>query len=105
MSDKFNKESNKRLDENNISFYASFTAALWLSIRVEFLGSSIVFLSAIFAVIYRGVVSPGIAGLAIGYAFNITKYLSWFVKYASDLESNIVSIERCLEYTDTPTEV
>jgi ABC-type multidrug transport system fused ATPase/permease subunit len=105
VSDKFNKEANKRIDENNISFYASFTAARWLSIRVEFLGYTIVFLSAIFAVIYRGVVSPGIAGLAIGYAFNITKYLNVFVRFASDLETNIVSIERCLEYTDTPTEV
>jgi ATP-binding cassette subfamily C (CFTR/MRP) protein 1 len=105
VSDKFIKESNKRLDENNISFYTSFTAARWLAIRVEFLGYSIVFVSAIFAVIYRGVVSPGIAGLAIGYAYNITKNLSYFVRFASDLESNIVSIERCLEYTDTPTEV
>ena len=105
VSDKFIEESNKRIDDNNICYYPSFTAARWLAIRLEFLGYSIVFLSAIFAVISRGVLSPGIAGLAISYSLNITGVLGMFVRCATDLETNIVSVERCLEYTDTPTEV
>ena len=105
MSEKFINESNKRVDDNHISYYPSFTAARWLAIRLEFLGYTIVFLSAIFAVVSRGYLSPGIAGLAISYALNITGVLGMFVRCATDLETNIVAIERCLEYTETPVEV
>jgi len=104
-SDKFIEESNKRVDGNHICYYPSFTAARWLAIRLEFLGYCIIFLSAIFAVISRGSISPGIAGLALSYSLNITSILGMFVRSATDLENNIVSVERCLEYTETPTEV
>jgi ABC-type multidrug transport system fused ATPase/permease subunit len=102
--DKFIQESNRRVDENHRCYYPSFTASRWLAIRLEFLGYSIVFLSAIFAVISRGSLSPGIAGLAISYSLSITGLLGMFVRCATDLETNIVSIERCLEYTKTPIE-
>ncbi len=104
-SDKFIQESNKRVDDNHMCYYPSFTATRWLAIRLEFLGYCIIFLSAIFAVVSRGSLSPGIAGLAISYSLNITVVLGTFVRCATDLETNIVSIERCLEYTETPIEV
>ena len=105
VSDKFIDESNKRVDDNHICYYPSFTAARWLAIRLEFLGYSIVFMAAIFAVLSRYSLSPGIAGLAISYSLNITSILGMFVRSATDLETNIVSVERCLEYTETKTEV
>ncbi|CAG2106436.1 unnamed protein product, partial [Medioppia subpectinata] len=85
-------------------YYPSVTARRWLTIRLELLSNCIVFLSVIFAVFNRYKLSPGIAGLAISYSLNITSVLIWFVKSASDLEINIVSVERCLEYTKTPIE-
>jgi ABC-type multidrug transport system fused ATPase/permease subunit len=103
--DQFIEESNKRLDDNQICYFPTFTAAQWLSIRLEFLGYSIVLLAAIFAVISRNSLSPGIAGLAISYSLNISSILGLFVRSVSSVETNIVSVERCLEYTETPTEV
>ncbi|CAG2105447.1 unnamed protein product [Medioppia subpectinata] len=100
----FIEESNNRVDANHICYYPSFTASRWLSIRLEFLGNCIVFLSAIFAVIYRNTLSPGMAGLAISYSMSITSILSMFVNSVTNLETNIVSIERIIEYTKTPTE-
>ena len=105
VSEKFINESNKRVDDNHISYYPSFTAARWLAVRLEFLGYTIVFMAAIFAVLSRNTLSPGVAGLSISYSLNITSILGMFVRSATDLETNIVSIERCLEYTETPVEV
>ncbi len=105
VCDQFIQESNKRVDDNHKCYFPSFTAARWLAIRLEFLGYCIIFLSAIFAVVSRGSLSPGIAGLAISYSLNVTGVLGMFVRCATDLETNIVSIERCLEYTETPIEV
>jgi len=104
-SDKFIEESNKRVDDNHICYYPSFTASRWLAIRLEFLGYCIVFLAAVFAVISRGSISPGIAGLALSYSLNLTGVLNMFVRSVTDLETNIVSVERCLQYTETPVEV
>ncbi|XP_054163879.1 multidrug resistance-associated protein 1-like [Oppia nitens] len=104
VTEKFIQEFNGRVDDNHICYYPSFTASRWLAIRLEFLGYCIVFIAAVFAVLARHSLSPGLAGLAISYSLNITSILGMFVRSATDLETNIVSVERCLEYTETPTE-
>ena len=35
----------------------------------------------------------------------VTASLNWMVRMTSDLETNVVSVERMKEYTETPTEV
>ena len=35
----------------------------------------------------------------------VTAGLNWLVRMASDLETNVVSVERLKEYSETPTEV
>ncbi|GIY40685.1 multidrug resistance-associated protein 1 [Caerostris darwini] len=64
----FMRHSNNLVDINNESYYPSLGASRWLSIRLEFLGYTIVFLSALFAVYLRDTLSPGIAGLSVSYA-------------------------------------
>ncbi|XP_017479612.1 PREDICTED: multidrug resistance-associated protein 1-like [Rhagoletis zephyria] len=104
VQERFIADSNNRIDHNNTCFYASITASRWLSIRLEFFGYTIVFLAAIFAVLSRGTVTPGMAGLAISYSLNITGVLGMFVRAATDLETNIVSIERLIEYSEVESE-
>ena len=48
--------------------------------------------------------SPGLVGVSITSALTITNTLNNLIKSASDLETNIVSIERCLEYTKVESE-
>ncbi|CAG2178592.1 unnamed protein product, partial [Oppiella nova] len=100
----FIRESHRRIDDNNQWYYPGFCAEQWLSIRLEFLGNSIVFLAAIFAVIFRDSLSPGLAALAINYSLSITLVLNSFITSINYTETFIVSIERCLELTQTPEE-
>ncbi|KFH11175.1 ABC transporter transmembrane region domain-containing protein, partial [Toxoplasma gondii MAS] len=44
--------------------------------------------------------SPGLGGLAISYALNITQHLNWLVRMASETESNVLAVERIKEYAD-----
>ncbi|XP_054162747.1 ATP-binding cassette sub-family C member 3-like [Oppia nitens] len=103
-TDEFIQESNNRIDANHCCYYPSFTAGRWLAIRLEFLGYCIVFLTAIFAVLSRDTLSPGIAGLAISYSMTVTSVLSMLITSMTNLETNIVAIERIIEYTTTPVE-
>lgn len=52
----------------------------------------------------RDTISPGIAGLSVSYSLTVTTVLSLLVKMYSDYETNVVSVERLLEYTRTPIE-
>ncbi|OTF76282.1 hypothetical protein BLA29_014307, partial [Euroglyphus maynei] len=59
---------------------------------------------ALFAVLSRDVLSPGLAGLAISYSLNITQVIGMFVRTLTDVETNIISVERILEYTEVEQE-
>ncbi|KAI1299646.1 Multidrug resistance-associated protein 1 [Halotydeus destructor] len=104
VEDKFNEECDRKNDVNNASFILSLCAICWLGLRLELLGNLNVLLAALFAVFSRGTVSPSTAGLFIGYALTAALNINLLVKSSTDLENNFVSVERCLEYTKTPTE-
>ena len=83
----------------------------WLAIRLEFVGNLIILFAALFAVIQRNYgeelnlkINPGLVGLSISYALQITQSLNMVVRMASELETNIVAVERIKEYSETPTE-
>lgn len=48
--------------------------------------------------------SPALVGLAITSALTINNSMNNFVRMSSELENNIVSIERCIEYTNLEKE-
>lgn len=75
-----------------------------LAIRLEFLGFIVVLTASLVAVLSRGSISPGIAGLSVTYSLTVTTVLSFLVRIYSDYETNVVSVERLLEYTRTPVE-
>lgn len=100
----FIKESDQRVDHNQKAYYPSIVANRWLAVRLEFVGNCIVFCAALFAVIARESLSPGIIGLSITYALQLTASLTWLVRMSSDLETNIVAVERVQEYSETDKE-
>ncbi|CAG2106287.1 unnamed protein product [Medioppia subpectinata] len=69
-----------------------------------FLGSLIVFVSAIAAVVFRDQISPGLAALAINYSLDITMILGTFINSVNYIETSMISIEKCMELTQIPEE-
>lgn len=49
-------------------------------------------------------INPGLVGLSISYALQITQSLNFVVRMASELETSIVAVERIKEYSEVPTE-
>ncbi|XP_056257731.1 multidrug resistance-associated protein 1 [Seriola aureovittata] len=97
-------ESDQRVDHNQKAYYPGIVANRWLAVRLEFVGNCIVSFAALFAVIARDSLSPGIMGLSISYALQLTASLTWLVRMSSDVETNIVAVERVKEYGDTEKE-
>ena len=65
-------ESENRVDTNQICYYPSIIANRWLSVRLETVGNLVVLFAALFAVIGRENLDPGLVGLSISYALNVT---------------------------------
>ncbi|KAI8881443.1 multi drug resistance-associated protein MRP [Backusella circina FSU 941] len=98
-----------KLDANQRAYFPSFTCNRWLAVRLEFLGSIIIFGSCIFAVLGvlygpKSYIDPGLVGLSVSYALSVTQALNWVIRSYCDIETNVVSVERVKEYIDLPSE-
>uniref|UniRef100_A0A8C1FUC5 Multidrug resistance-associated protein 1 n=1 Tax=Cyprinus carpio carpio TaxID=630221 RepID=A0A8C1FUC5_CYPCA len=101
---RFIRESDGRVDHNQTAYFPSIVANRWLAVRLEFVGNCIVTFAALFAVMARDSLSPGIMGLSISYALQVTTSLNWLVRMSSEVETNIVAVEKVKEYGDTEKE-
>jgi len=77
---------------------------LWLSTRLELIGTAIVVSACAAAALAKGRVEPGLAGLAISYALKITGTLSWMVRMVTDAETQMNSVERVAFYSALESE-
>lgn len=96
--------SDTKVDENQKSYYPGIVSNRWLGVRIEFIGNCIVLFAAMFAVTRKQSLTAGLVGLSVSYALQVTMSLNWMVRMTSDLESNIVAVERVKEYSETKPE-
>lgn len=104
---KFAQENEWRVDANLRALFPALSCNRWLAVRLEFIGSVIILASALFAIISVSTgsnLSAGMVGLAMSYALQITQSLNWIVRQTVEVETNIVSVERVLEYANLPSE-
>lgn len=87
-----------QVDHNQVSYFPSIVSNRWLAIRLEFIGNIIIFFAALFAVLGRDSLSSGLVGLSVSYSLQITMALNMLVRWTSDVETNIVAVERLKEY-------
>ncbi|OXA43509.1 multidrug resistance-associated protein 1 [Folsomia candida] len=104
QQERFVLDSEAKVDHNQISFYCSVVANRWLAVRLETIGNTVVLFAALFAVLGRETISPGLVGLSVSYALQITGGLLMLVRFTSDVETNIVAVERMAEYSEAPQE-
>ncbi|BFZ53008.1 ATP-binding cassette glutathione S-conjugate transporter ycf1 [Savitreella phatthalungensis] len=103
---RFARENEWRVDMNQKPYFLYISTNRWLAVRLEFIGSILIFAAAFFAVVsvYTGGISAGLVGLSMSYALNITQSLNWIVRQTVEVETNIVSVERALEYAALKSE-
>ncbi|XP_077284669.1 multidrug resistance-associated protein 1-like [Arctopsyche grandis] len=101
---RFIKESEEKVDLNQICYYPSIVSNRWLAVRLETVGNIIILFAALFAVIGKDSINPGIVGLSVSYALQITQTLNWLVRMTSEVETNVVAVERIKEYVEVTTE-
>ena len=69
-------------------------ASRWLAVRLETIGNIVILFAALFAVLSRDIMDPGLVGLSLSYALTVTQSLSYLVTMVSEVETNMVGVER-----------
>ncbi|XP_068898236.1 multidrug resistance-associated protein 1 isoform X1 [Tenebrio molitor] len=101
--ERFIRESEHKVDVNQVCYYPSIISNRWLAVRLEMIGNLIILFAALFAVWGKDQ-NPGLVGLSVTYSLQITQTLNWLVRMTSDVETNIVAVERIKEYGEAPQE-
>nr|XP_039264358.1 multidrug resistance-associated protein 1-like [Styela clava] len=104
QSERFIQQSKDKVDKNQECYYPNIVSNRWLAVRLEFVGNAIVFFAALSAVLSRETLSGSVAGLSISYALTITQTLNWWVRQMSEMETNVVAVERVQEYAKVKNE-
>ncbi|CAE6486674.1 unnamed protein product [Rhizoctonia solani] len=102
----FIAHNESKLDSNQMIYLPAVSATRWVAIRIELLGSVVVVSAAMLslvALITTGV-DVGLVGLVLSYSLLTIQHLNFFIRTASDVEQNLVSVERVLNYVNLPSE-
>ena len=106
----FGKENNfiqlsdQKVDYNQVCYFPSVIANRWLGVRLEGIGNLITFGAAMFCILQKGTINQGDVGFVISYSLSITQVLNWLVRMTADVETNIVGVERIMEYSELQLE-
>ncbi|EQC40658.1 hypothetical protein SDRG_01736 [Saprolegnia diclina VS20] len=107
VQDAFRRRLFTALDANQRAALLNFAVACWLGLRLELVGTLVATFAALSAVVAKPSGSTEFAalvGVALSYAFQITRNLNLSVTTLSELETDMVSIERLVAYTQLPPE-
>lgn len=99
--ERFKFLNRNRIDKNMRAYHPAINANRWLAVRLEFLGSIIILGSSGLAILSlkTSSISAGLVGLSVSYALQVTQSLNWIVRMTVEVETNIVSVERVMEYS------
>ncbi|PVD27422.1 hypothetical protein C0Q70_12580 [Pomacea canaliculata] len=109
MTDRFVAKSEQLVDKNNVYTYAHISSLRWLKLRLELLGNLTTAFAALFTIMTEHL-SASMAGLSVSYAdpcvylVQVTTKLNNLVQNAINVETDIVSVERIVQYIELPSE-
>jgi ATP-binding cassette subfamily C (CFTR/MRP) protein 1 len=97
------------LDVQQHAYFLTCSAQSWLAVRLELIGTLIITFACLCAVVEHTAVNgdetkAGLFGLAISFSLSVTQTLNWSVRMASDLEAQMIAVERVKDYCEIESE-
>ncbi|KAK3822282.1 MAG: P-loop containing nucleoside triphosphate hydrolase protein [Linnemannia elongata] len=88
----------ERMDSSNRPYYLFTIATRWIASRLQLMGASLMFMTAVFVVGTRNTVDAATAGLVFSYLARTGGDMSWVVQCVAAFENNMNSAERLIHY-------
>ncbi|CAH8472131.1 unnamed protein product [Schistosoma haematobium] len=84
-------------------FYMNLAAALWFGIRLDL--SCVIFITCVSAIcLILGIYSGANVGLMFTYSSSLIGLFQWCVRQSTEVENQMVSVERAIEYVELEPE-
>ena len=100
---RFAKNNLNKIDTNLRPYIYFYLINRWINIRADTVGSLMAFTAAILALKYRDL-SPGLVGFSLVNASGFGETILYFVRNLNELELELNSFERIMQYVNLPSE-
>ncbi|XP_022343366.2 ATP-binding cassette sub-family C member 4-like isoform X1 [Crassostrea virginica] len=104
VQEKFCEEFDNHQNLHTESWFLFLSSSRWLAIRLDWMCA--VFVTAVsFACVFLAKdLNAGLVGLLMTYAITLMGLFQWGVRQSAEVESQMISVERVLEYSKLDTE-
>lgn len=93
------------VDNTSKAYFAFTQASRWVAVRIDFITTFIVSISAGLCVIFNSVINPGLAGLVLVSALQTAGIFQFATRQFAELEAQFTSVERLRYFIEnTPQE-
>jgi ABC-type multidrug transport system fused ATPase/permease subunit len=104
LSDQFFEQNCHKYNYYLKHFYMRYLINRWLGVRIEGASAFIILFASLLALFTRHRLSSSTIGLSISFALNITGAITMLVRWLVEVESNLTSAERIIQYCNTDVE-
>ncbi|KAF7332750.1 ABC protein [Mycena kentingensis (nom. inval.)] len=96
--DRFVRDNKYYIDLENRALFLTVTNQRWLAIRLDAMGSVLVFLVGIFVAVGVNGVNAAQVGLILTYTTSLTQQLAMVTRQSAEVENYMNSVERVVHY-------
>ncbi|XP_052217717.1 ATP-binding cassette sub-family C member 4-like isoform X4 [Dreissena polymorpha] len=101
---KFIEEFDNHQDLHTEAWFLFLTTSRWLAIRLDWLCAMFVAAVSFFCVVAADSLNAGLVGLSMTYAMTLMGMFQWGVRQSAEVENQMISVERVLDYSRLPSE-
>ncbi|KAG8899627.1 hypothetical protein FRB99_006523 [Tulasnella sp. 403] len=97
--DQFLKDNEYYTDLENRALFLICTNQRWLAIRLDFMGSLLIFVVAMMSAAGVNGINPAQIGLVLVYCVSLTQLFGMVTRQSAEVENNMNAVERTVHYT------
>ncbi|XP_041354291.1 ATP-binding cassette sub-family C member 4-like [Gigantopelta aegis] len=99
MQSKFMQEFDAHQDLHTEAWFLFLSTSRWLAVRLDWLCVTFVTAVTMCSVIASENLDAGLVGLSVTYAMTLMGLFQWGVRQSAEVENQMISVERVLEYS------
>ncbi|CAG5134059.1 unnamed protein product, partial [Candidula unifasciata] len=104
MEEKFMEEFDAYQDKHSEAWFMFLATSRWLAVRLDWLCAMFVTAVTVCSVLAADSMNAGLVGLSITYTMTLMGMFQWGVRQSAEVENQMISVERVLEYSRLPQE-
>ncbi|XP_069104134.1 ATP-binding cassette sub-family C member 4-like isoform X2 [Argopecten irradians] len=104
VQEKFTEEFDNHQDLHSEAWFMFLSTSRWLAVRLDWICGIFVTVVALLSVLMAKDMDAGKVGLSLTYAMTLMGMFQWAVRQSAEVENQMISVERVLDYSRLDTE-